>query len=301
MRGSAKNMRQHTGKFVLSLAVITTAPIPLLSQTLPTQKPSFEVVSVKLNRSGQDGGSIRPSGDRLIATNVTLKNLLNFAFRPSKGQFLNQQIIGGPAWIDTDRFDVQAKLEGGGPSLPPEQLRDMLQALLEDRFQLKARRDSRELPIYNLVVTKGGGPKLSQDQTPPDPRQGFIRFISAGEHQQSDPLPRGAVRVVRGPSSSTLSATAIPISLLVNLLQGQSDRIVIDKTNVKGLFDVNLHFTNARFIDSTAAPTPGLETPSDPFGPSLFTAIQELGLKLESGKSPLEVLVIDSVQKPSEN
>jgi Protein of unknown function (DUF3738) len=180
MRGSGKNMRQRTGKIILSLAVITTPAIPLGSQTPPTQKPSFEVVSVKLNRSGQDGGSIRPSGDRLIATNVTLKNLLNFAFSPSKGQFLNQQIIGGPAWIDTDRFDVEAKLEGGGPSLPPEQLRDMLQALLEDRFQLKARRDSRELPIYNLVVTKGGGPKLSQDQTPPDPRQRFIRFISAG-------------------------------------------------------------------------------------------------------------------------
>jgi len=89
--------------------------------------------------------------------------------------------------------------------------------------------------------------------------------------------------------------------MLVNLLQGQSDRIILDKTNVKGLFDVNLHFTDVRFIDPSAAPTPGLETPSDPFGASLFTAIQELGLKLESGKSPLEVLVIDSVQKPSEN
>jgi uncharacterized protein (TIGR03435 family) len=142
--------------------------------------------------------------------------------------------------------------------------------------------------VYHLVVNKGG-PKLSADQTPPDPRQSAIIFDSEG--LSSAALPRGAIREGRTASGTTLSGTGVSVSLLMSLLQGQSDRIIVDKTDVKGLLDVQLRFTDAR----------GPEQQADSTAPSLFTAIQDLGLKLEPAKALLEVVVIDRVQKPTEN
>lgn len=244
------------------------------------QQPSFEVASIKPNVSERTGGSAGPRGDSWTASNMPLKALLIYAYSSLNAPLLNSQIVGGPDWIN-DRFDIQAK---AGNAILPEQARVMLQSLLEDRFQLKAHRETRELPVYNLVSAKNG-PKLSADQTPPDPTQLFIEFLSSGE--PSKPLPRGAMRMVTGPSSTALTGTAIPVSDIVQLLQGRSDRIIIDKTGFSGLIDVHIEFS----------PEIG---PSDSV-PSIFTAIQDLGLRLESAKAPLEVLVIDSVQKPSEN
>jgi uncharacterized protein (TIGR03435 family) len=264
----------------------------LLWQTSFAQKPSFEVASIKQNTSGRDGGSMGPRGDVFFATNMTVANFLSYAYGPVNGQLLKAQIIGGPDWINTVHFDIQAKLGGDVRSVPIEQIKVMLQSLLEDRFQLKSRRDTRDLPVYNLVLIKGG-PKLSADQTPPDPRQGFINFASEGE--QMGPLPRGAMRMITAPSGITLLGTAVPIPKVVTLLQGRSDRIIVDKTGFKGLFDIHLQFS-----PDLAAVSPVADAASE-FGQSLFTAIQDLGLKLESAKAPLEVVVIDSVQKPSEN
>ena len=238
--------------------------------------------------SGQDGGSVGPSGNRFVATNVPLKALLHFAYAPASGVLLNSQIVNAPDWASTDHFDVQAKLDGNAPDVPIQQMRLMLQSLLEDRFQLKAHRETRVLPVYNLVLIKGG-PALSADQTPPDPSRSFIQFSSSGE--QLAPLPRGAMRIVAGVSGSTLSGSAITMSKLVSLLQGQSDRIVLDKTEFSGRFDINLEFSQPAAISQ--------QTESS--SPSLFTAIQDAGMKLESAKAPVEVLVIDSVHKPSEN
>ena len=148
-------------------------------------------------------------------------------------------------------------------------------------------RETRDLPVYNLVLIKNG-PKLSADQTPPDPRQSFIQFASSKD--QLTTLPRGAIRIITEASDTTLSGTAIPVSRVVGLLQGQSDRLVLDKTGFSGLFDIHLEFS------------PPVATPvAAESSVSLFTAIQEVGLKLESAKAPVEVLVIDSVRKPSEN
>ena len=175
----------------------------------------------------------------------------------------------------------------------------MVQSLLEDRFHLKVHREMRDLPVYNLVIAKGGlKMKPSADQTAPDPRQRFIDFTSPAA--EVAPLPRGAMRVAKGPGISVLTAKSIATSALVNnLLQGQSDRIVFDKTGLKELFDIDLRFSNEG--DPPLSPGTDAPPPSDPSGPSLFTAIQELGLKLEPDKAPLEVIVIDSVSKPTEN
>jgi uncharacterized protein (TIGR03435 family) len=254
--------------------------------TASAQKPGFEAASIKSNTSGQDGGSVGPRGNRFVATNVPLRALIHFAFAPASGVLLDAQIIGGPDWATTDRFDIEAKLEGDAPTVPIQQMRLMLQSLLEDRFQLKTHREDRVLPVYNLVLINRG-PKLSADQKPPSPS--FIQFSSSGE--QLAPLPRGAMRIVAGVSGNILSGTAIPVSRLLAMLQGKSDRIILDKTEFTGLLDVNIEFSQ---------PAANSQAAESSF-PSLFTAIQDMGMKLESAKAPVEVVVIESVHRPSEN
>jgi uncharacterized protein (TIGR03435 family) len=278
-------MRHPSLALVMVIAVTCFGPMPLRSQAPSTQKPSFEVASIKRNTSGRDGGGLGPRGNRLSATNVPLKTLMVWAYAPEKGRLLTNQIIGGPEWANTDRFDIQAAAADSASPTPIAQMRLMMQSLLADRFQLKVHRETRDLPVYNLVVVKTG-PKLSADQTPPDPRQTFINFASPGEPVA--PLPRGAIRETQGPSGMTLVGTAITMETVVSLLQGPSDRMVIDKTDFKNLFDINIQFSR-NLADAPDAT------------PSLFTAIQDIGLKLEPAKAPLEVVVIDSVQKPTEN
>jgi uncharacterized protein (TIGR03435 family) len=228
-----------------------------------------------------------PRGDRLVGTNVTLLSLLNYAYAPAGGVFLPSQIIGAPAWANTDHFDVEGKMPEASARPPKvEEMKAALRSLLEDRFQLKAQRETRELPIYNLIVAKSG-PKAAADQTPPDPGQMFIHFASTGDPLPA--LPRGAARILRDPDGTTLTGTAMRMSLLVSLLQGQSDRIIVDRTNFTALFDIQVQFSPAAAVGG------------DQSSPSLFTAIQEIGLKLEPSKAPLDVVVVESVKKPSAN
>jgi len=253
----------------------------------PQSRPSFDVVSIRVNLSGRDGGGISPRGNFFNATNVTLRSLVNFAYWPPGGRlFSRSQIIGGPDWMDTDRFEVQARVEGDR-QVPPEQMRLMVQSMLEDRFRLRAHLETRELPVYHLVLIKNG-PRLSADQSPPNSRDSFITFGTEGAEST---LPRGAGRITESPSSTTIVGTALTIPSLVNFLRGGVDRVIIDKTEFTGLFDVNLQFSK----DEVAVAAAGESAPS------IFAAIQELGLKLESARAPLNVVVIESVQKPSEN
>jgi uncharacterized protein (TIGR03435 family) len=178
----------------------------------------------------------------------------------------------------------------------------MVEAFLEDRFKLKVHRETRQLPVYNLVVAKNGMKiKLADDQTPPSfDDQEEAPFDAAA------PPPRGeAITRSIASGETVLIGTAIGISPnlssrrphallphgLTTLLSGTVGRPVIDKTNLKGLFDFRLQFTPDRLLSNP-----------DALGISLFTAVEEqLGLKLESAKGPVEVIVIDSVAKPSEN
>src|SRR5262249_21320644 len=148
-------------------------------------KPSFEVVSIKPSAPtlGIRGGG--PRGDRFSMTGASLKMLLQMAYgRPNNNALFGQlQISGGPNWMDSDRYDIEAKADCSGGVLSREQLQLMVRSMLEDRFQLKAHMETRELPIYNLVVAKDG-PKLkaSADQTPPS-------FGSGGPPQPCGPAP----------------------------------------------------------------------------------------------------------------
>jgi uncharacterized protein (TIGR03435 family) len=322
---------KRIGKIVLFTTASAFAVFPLLSQT--PKKPSFEVTSVKPTAPGPNfirGGA--PRGDRMDLTGANLRMLLQISYgRMAAGPGPQIQIIGGPTWIDSDRYDIQAKADCSGGKLSNEQTQLMMQSLLEDRFQLKAHKETRELPVYNLVVGKDG-PKLkaSADQTPtifaggpptpcdpdaakfalppppPPPRGG-----GPGALPDLSNVPRGAMFMMMSPTGMTMVTNGAPIANLVGMLTQQVGRPVIDKTDLKGLFDFKLTFSPEGIQNPFGGGPPGGGPPigglsttpnnsADPV-PSIFTAIQELGLRLESTKGPVEVLVVDSVQKPTEN
>jgi uncharacterized protein (TIGR03435 family) len=207
------------------------------------------------------------------------------AYRPPSGKLFDYQLIGAPQWVDEDHFDIEAKPEGGRP-IPREQFQLMLQALLEDRFRLKTHHEMRELPVYNLISKDRPKIQLSEDQTPTGPVEG----------PDTGPLPRGAWGSMSDASGITIEGKAVSISTFIYVLQGRVDRRILDKTNLNGLYDVRLHFKPEAWPVSPDA------NPADPDGALLFTAIvEQLGLKLESAKGPVELLVIDGVQRPSEN
>src|SRR5215475_1576184 len=218
------------GKVVLMLAAAAFAVVPLLSQTSSGPKPSFEVISIKPTAPNQNfirGGAAR--GDRYTMAGANLRMLLQNAYgRPSAGiPFGQLQIIGGPSWIDSDRWDVQATVDCSGGVLAREQVQLMVQSMLEDRFQLKAHMETRELPVYNLVVAKDGLKiKSSADQTPAPIGLGNLpqlcgpapnipappAFPPAGARGGGpfDPvsMPRGAMMMMMSPTGMTMQATA---------------------------------------------------------------------------------------------
>jgi uncharacterized protein (TIGR03435 family) len=271
----------------LGLFVIATTAVPVLTQTAP--QPAFEIISVKPSKpGGARNTSIGATGGRFVATNVTVKGLLRYAYRTRTTDLLNSQLVGGPAWVDTDPFDVEAKPEGDGRSVPLEQMQFMVRSLLRDRFKVTLHREQRDMAVYNLVVVKNGTLKLSEDQSTPAP-------LGAQQAPNPSAPPRGAARMAVGSSGGTLEATAIGMGQLASSLQVQLDRPVLDKTGLQGLYDIHLQFTP----DTDPLGRPPI-APSD--APSVFTAIQEqLGLKLESSRGQVDVIVIDHVEKPSEN
>jgi|SRR5262245_19871162 len=150
------------------VAAIAVAAIPLLLQSSLVQKPAFEVTSVKPSAPAGGPLTMGSRGGRFTATNVPIKLLVQLAYQPPDGTgLLPDQIVGGPSWLASDHFDIEAKPEGDARNVPLGQMWPMLQTLLEDRFQLKTHRETRQLPVYNLIIAKDGlNMKLSEDQTP---------------------------------------------------------------------------------------------------------------------------------------
>jgi uncharacterized protein (TIGR03435 family) len=308
----------------LLLAVVSAAAVAgpvafgLMSapqeQARPTQQPQavsaghpeFEVASIKPAKPGAMGMFIRfqPSG-RLSVTNMPPKELMTMAYNVQPFQ-----VTGEPKWFDSERYDIEAKPDSSVAArldkLTPEQRKDelmqMMQSLLAERFQLSLHRQTKELPVYALVVSKGG-PKLQKSTFTPPNKPGVLPLRKPG-----GPLPRGGLWS-HGPG--TLTSTGTELYIFVNILSRQLGRVVIDKTGLKGRYDFTLKWTPDQPAPNPfgAGPGPGpgpmgkdAPPPPDPNGPSIFTALQEqLGLKLESQKGPVEILVIDHVEKPSEN
>jgi uncharacterized protein (TIGR03435 family) len=237
----------------------------LLSKGLLGQPPQhFEVAVIRPTLAEpSDGTSFNVfEGGRLRITNEPVKLLIRAAF-----QIQNAQIAGGPAWLDTDRYDIEAKT--GHPEKPgPDQMSPLLRSLLTDRFNLKSHREMRESTVYALVLEKNqkGGPKLK----------------AKAEDE------RTAMNAHGGNGKSQLVGTGVSMGALASYVGNRLGRIVVDKTGLSGSYDFTLEWAPDEAPDSSA--------------PSLVTALREqLGLRLESQESPVEVLVIDSIERPSEN
>jgi bla regulator protein blaR1 len=231
--------------------------------------PKFEVASIKPADPSARGFRIQTApGGRYIATGVTVKFLIAQAYGVR-----DFQISGGPGWIDSLGYEINAKAESGTESKPGE-MGMRLQGLLADRFQLKLTRETKELPIYALVIAKGGS-KLKENST------------------------EGGMSMGRG----KLTGTGMVIGSVVNALSQQLGRTVVDKTGLTGNYDFKLEWTpDLGQQQPGAKEIGGTETAPPDSGPTIFTALQEqLGLKLESTKGPVEILVIDRVEKPTEN
>src|SRR5258708_6329833 len=252
--------------------------------------PSFEVASIRPSSSEDRRPLInmQPSG-RCVARNATVKRLITVAYR-----IKHFQISGGPKWIDSDFFDIAAT--PAGPLAKPDQFQAMLQALLAERFHLVIRRETKEMPVYALVAAKGG-PKIKEalDSDPAiiDP---------GGRAPEGAPRRPPITRIRRG----SLTAQGIEMLAFVDTLSNFLGRAVLDRTGLSGRYDVKLQWTTdenqVAMFEVMGVPEGFGAPPPDPLGPSLFTALQEqLGLRLETQKGPLEMLVIERVEKPSEN
>jgi uncharacterized protein (TIGR03435 family) len=269
----------------------------------------FEVASIKPSDPNTQGITFRNGPGTVNISGATLKLLIEQAY-----DVREFQISGGPGWINSDRYDIVAKIERDekAPSnlqnptdqrKAMEQQRERLRALLAERFQLKIRRETKELQAYALTLARGG-PKLKEsplNDMSPNPN---------GDQRQK-PLRGPMIRVGRG----QIIGQYISLDFLAQLLAQQVGRPVLDMTGLKGAYDFTLEWTPDQAQGpgpgfggsggpsiAKEAPQPANPAPAESSGVSVFAAIQEqLGLKLESQKAPVEIIVIESVEKPSEN
>ncbi len=280
-------------EIALVAGLLAVAAISLLGQ--PAEPPRFAVATIKRNPSREPlsmavalGVGYRPGG-RLVATNAPVRMLIwrSYAVQPF-------QVVGGPQWIDTDGYDIEAK-----PESPVDQARMwlMLQTLLADRFHLAMHRDTRELPVYDLKAVKDPShlPKpereCSETLGPPPGR---------GEPRPKPPCGPGTVSAGTGAAAVGISVTMPDLAKYLSTLLG---REVIDKTGYTDRFALHVEFALDDVLAGLPSPKPiDSSAPAADSKPSLFTALQQqLGVKLESSKGPVDVLVIDRVERPTEN
>jgi uncharacterized protein (TIGR03435 family) len=314
---------QRSSVLVTAVAVVCAAAmspeIGARAQSPPDA--AFDVVSVKRNPSG--GTVIRAMPGTFSATAIPVRLLIRQAY-----QLQEFQIVGGPDWMDRERFDVEGRFTPaaepagmGGPA----RVQAMLRTLLADRFGLIAHRESRDLPVYELVVARADrqlGPQMKpatvdcsgrRGGPPPDGRGGpgvdGRRGGGPGADGRGGPPPGAPFPAGERPPCSNgggfgqYSARGTTMTQFVTTLSQLTGRIVVDRTGLAGGFDFDVRWTPAPDQLPPGPPPPGVELPRiDPDGPSLFTALQEqLGLKLEAGRQAVDVLVIDRLSLPAEN
>ena len=303
-------------KKYLGVPCLTVATALALTLAGHAQSRSFEVASIKPSNPNPTGPlgtapMVLPALGRVTATNVTLRLLVITAFQ--KQAF---QVAGGPPWQNADKFDINAKAADTAPTT--DQMLEMLQTLLVDRFKLKTHTETREVPIYALVLSRSDGKtgaklkpsadtcpdfKVQQQQQLEAIAKGGIAGLIAAAPKPGETRP---CAITSAPDTGrsgaiVMKATGQAISTLTLLLTQLTGRPVEDKTGLKGLFDFEIVIDLQTLMNMytelgiNVGPMPPL-----PEGPSLTTQLQEdLGLKLDSRRGPGEVLVIDSAERPS--
>lgn len=256
-----------------ALAIVGVSVVGLLAQE-PQRPLRFDVTSVKPNTSGEQGGSSKAQPGRYVGLNVTLKRVVGLAYRPV------QEFVGGPDWINTDRFDIEGSVEG---TPTQDQMLEMLRSLLADRFKLAVHRETKQMPAYALTLARGDG-RLGAELHAVPP-------CTLPPASPASPARRcGGFAVGAG----SLKGTGVTMTQLATELPSATEgRYVVDRTGLSGTFDVNLTW-NADALSPT--------TTSAESAASIFAAIQEqLGLRLVSITTPIEVIVIDRADRPASN
>jgi uncharacterized protein (TIGR03435 family) len=264
-------MRATLATLVLCAAVLSAqAPTPIPTST----DVAFEVTSVKPNNSGDTSSSTGGRGGSFTARNVTLRRLIVYAYR-----LREFQIAGGPGWLTVDRFDIQARAPENTKAVNTA----MTRALLKDRFKLVAHTETRQEQVYALVVARADG-TLGPAMKP-----------STRECLPAQPGAPSAcgTNVTTGDTGGRLTATGQPVAGLAAALGSFGlSRMVLDRTGLTGNFDFELQWTPDNLRSAAANPMGD--------SPSIFAALQEqLGLRLESQRGPVEFLIVDSVERPA--
>ncbi len=293
-----------TRGILLTLAALAmTGPLLAGSEQAPSRPAgqpaappaiALELASVTRNTAGGRGMmGMQPDG-RFIATNATLRMLIREAYR-----IQDFQIIGGPAWISSDAFDVVVKARGEKPApavggVSPVQR--MLQAFLEDRFKLKARMETREMPTFELALARVDG-KPGPGMTPSTVDCAAV--ARRGGPPPAPPAPGERLTCGMRMGLGRISGGAVPLPQLAVALSQVVGRPVVDRTGLTASFDVDLTWTPDQFrkdrLPAGAPVPPGV----DPTGPTVFMAVQnQLGLKLDFGKGSVPALVIESAEPP---
>jgi uncharacterized protein (TIGR03435 family) len=286
----------------LCLAVATGAGVVSAQAPTPAQPPAsfpttFEVVSVKPNRSGDDGISIRRQpGGRFSTVNAPLRSLITLAY-----QIQGFQLGDVPDWVNTERWDIVARMDADPPPMPPGTPNDPMilavRALLADRFRLSAHRETQERDIYALVMARPDGkPGPALKPTAQDcPKLQEAARAGGAPPAAAGGAPPAVMCGVRQTFGRVIFAGS-PLSMFTGGLAGQVGRVVVDRTGLTGGWDFELTFTPDRGLAQPGAEPPPVEANA----PSLFTAIEEqLGLKLQATKGPIDVVVVDRVERPT--
>jgi len=269
------------------LVAVVALLVPIALVDAQTTLSTFEVASVKPNKSGTTQANIGmpPNGVNLV--NLPLRGIIQLFFQinqPSK-------VIGIPDWTITERFDINARAAG---PITADERRLMMQALLADRFKLAARKEKREVTVLALMLNRADGklgPNLIENKE--------CILPGAAAAQAETPAPAKQVCGPKTGGAGRFLLVGQTMQQFTSLLALALGRTVVDKTGLTARYDIDLNYAPERQLP------PGVEvpgTPADPNGPSIYTAVREqLGLKLEQQKDQEEVLIIDHIERPTEN
>jgi len=292
----------------LLLAVTTCAGIAVSSAAqiihASDPLPSFEVATIKPASPQPHRSSVSPA--EVTISDVTVRNLIEQAYGIPWTAAENERVLGGPAWLDTSRYDIVARIPGDLAEAQQKLSRDqqkqqislMLQSLLVERFHLKVHFETRNLTVYALVVAKPN-PHLVESKNQPE----STAPEGPGPIQLPKPedLRHGILVLYKG-SSAQMTARQASLDDLARWFAGYSEvgrRPVVNQTGLSGLYDFTLRWTRQSLA---AAPQAGLSDASDSNAPPLFTALpDQLGLRLKSTKAPVEVILIDHADHPTDN
>jgi len=293
-------MRQRLTRSVLLFGVgflSLRSPVILRGQTQP--KLTFEVASVKPNSATNAPTRVRVLPSRqVIATNIPLRAIIGTAWGSDAIQ-MSSQIVGGPSWIDTDHYDINAKAPMDapldGPEGPSPQLMTMFRALLEERFQVKVHTEMRDVPIYALVLANK------------EPRFGALFKPSAANcYTRQDPPPQNAPPDparqcgIRGGNGNVTYVNITMEDIARSFANYPAvGRPVIDRTGLQGRYDLHMEFIPT-FVDSPNGDGSQVANPNADSGPNLFTAlVEQAALKLQAERGKIQFIVIDHVERPT--